>query len=1206
MTDDGAPDRGAEPDRLADGSRIAQALTALGTNGQRALGHLRDAQQKLAEAHRWAQPFEGALASCRSAIDSLLKEAGEEFEGIRDAQEQVFKELRAFLRRPTGPTKPMDKLLAALDTSEEPPEHLDPRAGIGRALQPLIKMPSERLPDPGDPGPEYAAVRELLTEVAGLSALPDRPEDQRPLLDVLARLHHARKSGAGTDPNGAAPDGLAGLRAAFTYLEREKSEPGAFRNRQIAHLVQRWTQESPGPGEAEAIRAWARFYRDSSAVLHGKAADGEAGTRMLFEQVVAHVEQLVLDLPDLAPILVALVRTDAPTAEDVEAVARLHQRRAVRYFFTHAESPHWLDLLDQARLLPEADRWPAQPYLQRVAAAEPQKVLAWLIEHQEAFTSADPRVLDGLLRVARAIGAPSSSLVQAVATSPQALDALQPLLIVWLIDIPAGQRDRAWVSVAQHLLVHLLDTPDTNRWEIQQNLVELQAAAYPPDGTEPAVPARAVREALAAGMAAGLAPEAGHDDRLPADLDMVDDLRHVVVADDHGPAVERILARAQLDFARTEALNGVRLDQRTAPWADALPGPRRWADRMVAVHLLEVPAPPGSGEDWDRRALDLLSRIGDVVRVTADWVDFVAAALERRPADDRPNLEAVLATALGPAPTPDELAAGIEALATWPDKRAPKGWSAAWSLAPVLPPAVLEPLQPVVDAVSALLGPPPRRPLPRLRPIPYLDPLRATAQQIAPLVTAKGAPAAAAELLARQRCGDLSPDYARIVLGQLIATEPTAWAASVPAVVGALEEPPLQRAYLAALRTPIASTPCPLPDRAATAGAAAEALWDVLAADTGLADDERGEAELAMALLLRESWALGIDLGALEESYVPWLEAIVAAWSAPTRSTADPLRVADSQLGGIALDALISWGLACAVPPAEVAPPVDGLLETLLADGSDDRVMAVIGSHLPAILDQAPQWADDRATQLFDLEQPSPPAITALITHRFGPASVALLRHLDRAQLAACLRRPHVHPTAVEVCAAVLVVDADALGGQQDFLSLLSTGDGAPAAVSQLLSRTAWVLPQAADENNVAFFDNAAQFWEHVLALDLPGTAGHLHGAGDFAYREGLGDERWLELTARTVGRTTSISRVGAVARRAARHPESAAARSILTGLLPLCDPTLQAGPPSYEEHEIRRCAIELWRASPPESAGREELGLALARYADFLEAVAD
>lgn len=146
MTPNGALGAEVDPSRLADGSHTAKALTALGANGERALAHLRTAAQMLQEPERWPRPFETVQASCRSALDALLKEAGEDFEGPLDAQKQVNNEVAGLLKQAgkQGQT-PLGKLLTALDAADVP-DALEPKVGLGAQVERLIRIPKGRLP----------------------------------------------------------------------------------------------------------------------------------------------------------------------------------------------------------------------------------------------------------------------------------------------------------------------------------------------------------------------------------------------------------------------------------------------------------------------------------------------------------------------------------------------------------------------------------------------------------------------------------------------------------------------------------------------------------------------------------------------------------------------------------------------------------------------------------------------------------------------------------------------------------------------------------------------------------------------------------------------------------------------------------------------------------------------------------------------------
>ncbi|MFE4263434.1 hypothetical protein [Streptomyces sp. NPDC056883] len=1202
MTPNGAPRAEVDPSRLVDGSHTANALTALGANGERALAHLRTAAQMLQEPERWPRPFETVQASCRSALDALLKEAGEDFEGPRGAQEQVNNEVAGFLKQAGKQRQtPLGKLLTALDAADVP-DTLEPKAGLGAEVERLIHIPKGRLPVLADPRPEYEAVRELLDLVKELPALPAGGNDQRAVIEILRRVRQARQM-SGAAEEAALPDGLDGLRNAWAYQERERQIGGGFRRRQLAYIVTQRTGTVPGDGEEEAFRAWAKFYRRASGSLHGGGAEDEASTRRHFVDLLAHIEQLLLDLPALAPLLVRLARTEVPSAADAAAVAAIHQPRAIRWFFANAVSPAWLDLVSTTRLLPEAARWPAQPYLERVAQADPQRALAWIQLHQGAFTGVDPAVLGGLLRVGRSIGGDSSPVVRAVLDQDGTVEVLWHQLVVWLVDIPAGKRDVNWVEVAKRVLLFAVENPAGQYWELQAQLVELQRAAYGPNGAGEAAVVRAVRSAVREVVEAAVTSEVER-----ADLDLADDLRQIVAADDFGgPSATRIAVRARLDFARTEFEHGVTLAERIDGWP-SLPGPSRWADRVLAVHLLEsLPQQrddSDASQSWLAAARGLLARLGEVEMIGADAFDLVAVALDRCPPDALPELEEELTAALGPAPTGAALEAGRSALADW-TVPAPAGWSVVWSLSPVLPASVLAPWQPVVDAVTSRLGPVPAKPLPRFQVVPYLDTLTAAGQDLAAAAASPGAPVAAALLLQRQQAGSLSPDYCRIVLGQLVATDPARWAADVPAVTAALADHALQQAYLAALRTPLTADPCPLPDHEATTRAVIAALWDLLCAP-GVEASVRLQTELTLCLALSEAWTSRIDLGDISIAITGWLETAFAAWTEPTDPVADPLSATHSEIGGLALDALLRYGLTFAVAPAELTAAIETLLDSILDEGTDSRALAVIGQHLPALIQHAPLWTERHQADLFDLDKPFVPAVIGINSRRsIDAAGMRILRRLDPLKLAAYLSRTSgddtTHARLWPYCAALLLAKPADLGGRPEFLALLTTYDGGPAAISRLLSEAERLLPRTTTPENAPDIEHGIDLWRDVLALDLPNSAGHLHGAGSFTHTTALDDSVWLELTAQTLKRTTGITNITAVARRAARRPNLETAHQVLALLVAANGPD-DSAIAAFRTAEIKNAGIALWQASQPGTPGRTELGQALARHHDFLE----
>ncbi|MCX4564262.1 hypothetical protein OHA02_49840 [Streptomyces phaeochromogenes] len=421
----------------------------------------------------------------------------------------------------------------------------------------------------------------------------------------------------------------------------------------------------------------------------------------------------------------------------------------------------------------------------------------------------------------------------------------------------------------------------------------------------------------------------------------------------------------------------------------------------------------------------------------------------------------------------------------------------------------------------------------------------------------------------------------------------------------ALEDHTLQQSYLAALHAPLTAAPCPLPDHEATTKAVITALWDLLSAPS-VAAPVQSQAQVTLCLALSEAWTRGTDIGTISGALTVWLETGVTAWTEPVTEVTDPLSAAHQEVGGLALDALIRYGLTFVTAPAELTVAVEALLDGILDRGTDGRALAVIGHHLPALIQHAPRWTDRHQKDLFDLDKTFVPAVLGINARRSIDAhGMRILRRLDPVKLAAYLSRTNggdtTHASLWRYCATLLLAKPADLGGRPEFLALLSTHEGGPAAISRLLANAERLLPRTATPENTADVETAIALWRNVLALDLPGSAGHLQGAGNFAYTAALDDALWLELTAQTLKSTTDITNITAVARRAARHPGLEAAHHILAVLVAAENPE-NSPMAAFRTAEIKNAGIALWQTSQPGTPGRTDLGQALAYHYDFLE----
>ncbi|MFF4590455.1 hypothetical protein [Streptomyces sp. NPDC001388] len=1178
---------------LADGSPLSVALTDLGEPGVRALGLLRSADRLLTEEQEWERRSEIVISCCRGAVEGLLKLAGKEseFVGTGSAGRELSARLKALLnaRRSSGV---LEKLEAELDALGSLPAELTSKDALFTKLKAVVAARGQHKDPVANPSAVFEARAALAAEVDALDALPDRLSEGDAVFVRLRELFEARKAHEAflRDDLSAEFEAVEEAFAAFTY---EQANAWEFRARKVSKLVHQQTRREPGAVELQAIKAWSDFYQDANVTVHGESADTELATSTL-HKIIAAVEQLFVDLPARAPRLRELVNLSQPTQEEADEVSRITDPRANSYFFEKATSAAWLDLLPESRLLPESDRWTAAPYLERLAAEDPERVLAWLDARLNAITRLGPAATAQTVRLARVLGAAASAFVLRLVKASET-DGLLLDIHYWAVDVPARERNGQWVSVVTRVLKRAAATSWLDPWEAQQALEHLKAAgAQLEDGGPEISVANLVRQGLAEVMAAGLNSPDG-----VSEFEVENDLRSVG-ATHPGDSLVRLIARACLDFARYEAGYKLALGVRTRQWSSRLPaGPV--LDRLVAVHLLEVP--PGNESDvWWEAALGVMSRLGAMRRTTADLSDFLRAVNNACSEARSPQMEAALADGLGAPPDAAGLEAGLQALKDRKPLPTVRTWFMVWSLSPILPGSVLALWQPVLDLFAERFGTPPERPAPRWEVVSVERVPEDGFAELSAAAGSDGAVAAARVLAAEAESGDTSRerDDEGVLLSALVSEAPEAWMADLEQVSAELADLDLQAAYFAALENQI--TAGRTSADAETIRRTVLAMWDLIpVADSPAADAEAAQRlEGSFCRLLHVAWSRDVDLGETAAEVAVWLDGIVAAWTAPTQSTADPADVMSNSVGGLALLALIRWGSHRSRIEGAPAVAMTARLDAILDAAPDDRALAAIGWDLTPLHRYAHRWFADHRAELLSLDETWRPARTWL---KHLPVNVDVFGQIDPDQLQALLCSPDIDREAFR-CAHAFLVAPDVLGPIEGFVSALAQRDAGPAAVSRLLSRAARILPKDGSEEDLN--DNAFRFWRAVLALEVPEGHAHLHGAGAFSFAVGLDDRVWLELTRRTVEQTPLVEAPDHVARRAARHPQSTDARAILTCLLPLYDGAVPSDLSPYRGSEIVRNAFSAWQASAPGSGGRKALGEALARHGGIVDAAID
>ncbi|MYQ39876.1 hypothetical protein B046DRAFT_06125 [Streptomyces sp. LamerLS-316] len=702
-------------------------------------------------------------------------------------------------------------------------------------------------------------------------------------------------------------------------LRAEENNPGGRRVRQIGHLVQELTRQEMGLAEAEAVRnSWTRFYRDTSGVLHGLGATPEE-SRERFEGVVAAFEQLFLGLPERVERLRQLASSEQPSPQDAAEIASMSDPRAGSYFFRAAVSQHWLGLLSLDRLLPEASRWPALPYLRRQLATDAPQVCAWVEQHLAAIEARGPGAVGMAVSLVAEAGMKACGVLQQIVRTQQDRHVLLRISY-WARDVPVSERTGQWVRVVEDVL-RQPSFGAQESWEAAQLAGSLAQTAHlegqlRPDGDRLGV---IIRSALASVLAMHLS-EADE-----WEVSLVNDLREISLADPPHRVLFTLM-RAVLDLAREDARLGVPLSERLRVLDNKLPaGPV--ADRLRAVVLLESYDHDGtdaaSSGTWWEQALPLAGRLAAARSPRADVADFLALLKDACPNQHRAGLHSVLAQALGQAPSRQEISDWKDAYET-AHASLPSAWRTVWELSQVLAPEVLEPWRPLLETLTALAGQPaPARPEPVMRVTSWTESHGGLSVDVFAARAAEEGPAAAARHLATapvERTDVDASDARAGLLSDLVAQDPQLWARDPGGVAAtAAGDPAVLAAYFNSLH------------RAAREGKIADAELAAIAlaafaARSAAGQDGPGAGQLQRVIcnLLHRAWESGLLLegaSATAEGAVEWLEGLVTGWTQPRTDTPQPLLTALDEPGGAALLSLIARALQQAQRTGQGWPP---------------------------------------------------------------------------------------------------------------------------------------------------------------------------------------------------------------------------------------------------------------------------------------------
>ncbi|MGY5124336.1 hypothetical protein [Streptomyces nigrescens] len=1141
---------------------LAAALEAQGEPGVRALGLLRDAYRVLT-VEGFSRPAEVAAACVRSAADALLSLPGfPATAGLKPAAQALLAAVDAFpplAAEDSSPGQPA----ALADTPDVNSNSVSPqvpstavRAGWERVSAAAEVLRGE-LQRPG--GFHRARARGIVERLTGVTL----GAAQETALDVWGAVYGV--ASAILHGGAASPGEAVRLYTETLGAAHELLVPLADRAARVLELA---ALPQPGAAEAAELARWADpratdyFFRSGPATAwlevlqehapHLLMPDGAVGRRWPAAPFLDHVAQTD---PNVVRAWLAAPTDDDPAAARAQQVAAAG-RPALDALLTLAVRHR--DVVDAGQLravladpgvrdgggaavgttLRLAARWAR-------AIPRTERTREWILVVEALLADAveDEHAGHQSLRaVAERMAAAEAQAADALADGGDAA-AAEAVVVAALM-----HEERMRELIAEEASARLPGH------EVAVLLRELACTAYPAGRAAAAHPnIRMIRAALAGLLArdTDLLPDAARPLVYGADLDQVN-------AQDPAAYGGPRLARTVLDLAAADADADVHLAERTRQLARVAAVDGRLHDRLLAAHLAARPpadcAAPADGLDgqewWDQAVVLAVRQVADEpAPETARLVDLVLGAC---PPERAAQLEADVRTALGTPPPPTLLKKVLPADAEQADARAEPlaGWLRVWDWSPVLPARLLVGWDPVLDAVGRLkpAGPPD----PRTAPV--LEPIKATTV----LDAEDLAEVAAAALAAAE---DAGADGYAMVLHHLVAADPAAWTADVPAVLAALRLPELGAFYLAAAAV-LADRPGAFPDRALAAAVTAvldvrRRLDETAPANSAAAAEDRSAAgsfaDQALFDLITTVWRTETALpGDQEKTILARLHALAAPLarrpaSVPASHTSGdapgqaddggadaPLLGSDPSVRalGCLLEYAVHQARTRGEMPADVLQAVSG---ALAARGDQDAVATAIGVRLPALHRYAPAFTAAHRTALHGLAPGRPsPAASWL---RWGAPDREVFAALERAELLAALR--DARPGAAAHTAAALLADPTLLGDPATFWAELATSAGGVEATVLLLAaiasrtpRTDSPLPPDASGRLAA----AADLWRATLTAGLP--PGALAGAGAFA-DAGLDENLWLSLMRASAEHTPTLTDADLVAERAARHPDS-------------------------------------------------------------------
>lgn len=922
----------------------------------------------------------------------------------------------------------------------------------------------------------------------------------------------------------------------------DESRASNYTRRFISYLGDR-SGISQLPGHVDPASEYGDLRDEASRALHSAVAVADA--RALLDRTVAWFVRVFSPPDEIVDAIRNLATQPWQSASQTANLARLITNdHHLRLFFSEVTDPGWLQPVHRAglaRLPAQGAPWPVAGILDGLARTDPHSaasLLDSLLTDTKSLSKTDDRTLARLelLRVAAELGPAGHHLVADVVRQHGDISAARVLGAA--VALKAEPADAVVQQVAEIVLNNLNRFPRGDNYYAIKLLNHLQAGI-----TEGNVDARARM------LAGKLRRRSRLEEARYVDLG----IEPLTVDVGERPEPLLLLAHHVARVLSTARAFGVPTSTQKE-WLGELPG--ELSERIYCQIM--------AGAD-DVSLADKIAHIADRLAsrtATGDDLTLVADIESYSPAIKELS---VWSEALGsPSPASTEDADQI-----------PWDWARAWRWAAVLPDHVFSAWREPIAFVTKRHGAPDPLALTRTRRPVFAGRFGTSPHSPDELAALPVLEAARIVAAWRADVGDGS-EFGVLELARALETtvknDPAGWSADPSAVVATLDKPIYVEHYFRGLTERAADI---ISRAAAVLAAAARALALASAArinegSSTLAGDEFNRThtretilDLIRALANNEA-DIADNLDDLWDWTLTDIHEFPEANSKPP-FTDDPLNSAINRLWGHGLQtvlALAAWEFRRnGTIRAAFEGTLDSVIQTPGTVGLELR--AILASHIGLLEVIAQPWLDTHANallrdgplaqQTFDLAikwaRPTAWTYQNFKTELFDAAirgtenaatkiAIAVLNEVDGYDFATVIRHLRNHAATLAVVAEEATFQVQDLDADSPFLA------------------------------------NAVEFWTQLLDADqgvVPERA--LFGLGRWAFVTGLSDDKWAELTARTLQATNG--RIGdaiSVANRAGDLPLSPRNQQIVLQLLDNGE--------AWERHHAALKAIKMLRAS--------------------------